>query len=106
MTARALAKAAGAAQRAAPHLAPLLGVLDQLPIKIARQAVRAIEELDLLRHLLREEVLQNVVAPPPKQRLRAAGGHARAAKLTPAQRKSIAAKGGKARSDKFRRERA
>jgi hypothetical protein len=68
---RALAKAAGAAQRAAPSVAGLLALTPSLPLPIARQAVRVIEDLDLLRHYLREETLRHVVEPARKRTAKA-----------------------------------
>lgn len=60
--ARALAKASGAAQRAYGPVAQLVRATDDLPLTIRRQAVAVIEELDLLRHYLREATLERVIA--------------------------------------------
>lgn len=59
--ARALAKASGAASRAYPLVAQLVAACDSLPLTIRRQAVSTIEELDLLRHYLREATLEGVI---------------------------------------------
>ena len=63
--ARALAKTAGAAQRAYGPVTQLVHAAEDatLPVNIRRQANAVIEELDLLRHLIREATLQNVIEP-------------------------------------------
>jgi hypothetical protein len=59
--ARALAKAAGAAQRLAAPLAALARLTEPLPLTIQVQANAVLEELDLLRHYLREALLADAI---------------------------------------------
>jgi hypothetical protein len=68
--ARALAKTCGAAQRAYLPVVQLVHAAQHkaLPLKIRRQANAVIEELDLLRHFLREATLQGVIEPPTTAR--------------------------------------
>jgi hypothetical protein len=59
---RALAKATAEAARSAKDLAELRKAAVALPMPIRVQPNNAIEELDLLRHLLHERTLLRVVA--------------------------------------------
>jgi hypothetical protein len=59
---RALAKVTAEAARSANDLADLRKVAVVLPMPIRVQLNNAIEELDLLRHLLHERTLLHVVA--------------------------------------------
>jgi hypothetical protein len=110
---RTLGLTCGMAQRVYADVAKLAKLAGELGPAIALQGNAVLEELDLLRFLLREATLQAVIAPagtltpdrpqaprsastaPAKPQ--AAGGRARAAKLAPAKRKAIAEKAAKAR---------
>jgi hypothetical protein len=59
--ARTIAKAAGAAMRLTDPVHALVNLTRELPLPVQRQAVAVLEELDLLRHLLREVTLEGVV---------------------------------------------
>jgi hypothetical protein len=59
--ARALAKAAGAASRLAPQVSALARLAADCGLGIARQANAVLEELDLLRHYLREALLAGAI---------------------------------------------
>ena len=59
---RALAKVIAEAARSANDLADLRKVAVALPLPIRVQLNNALEELDLLRHLLHERTLLRVVA--------------------------------------------
>ena len=124
-TDRALAKAAGAAQRIAVGVGHLARIADDLAPGLRLQAHAVVEEFDLLRFMLREATLYAVITAPARNALEAEGvpdgtatppkakaprgalqapakgrsrsGHARAAKLSPAQRKAITSKAAKAR---------
>jgi hypothetical protein len=67
--ARTLAKATAAATRAAPLVSAMARLTEGLGLTIERQANAVLEELDLLRHFLREALLDRVIAgqaaPPP-----------------------------------------
>ena len=67
--ARTLAKATAAATRAAPLVSAMARLTEGLGLTIERQANAVLEELDLLRHFLREALLAGVIAgqaaPPP-----------------------------------------
>jgi hypothetical protein len=64
--ARALAKLAGAAQRAYPGVAGLyrMHTDESLPIELRRGIVAVIEALDLLRFHIREATLNDVIRGP------------------------------------------
>jgi hypothetical protein len=59
--ARTLAKACGAAQRIYHGVALLARITSELPEQIAVQGNAVLEELDLLRFLLREETLRGAI---------------------------------------------
>jgi hypothetical protein len=58
---RQLAKACGAAQRVYQGVALLARITSELPNQIAVQGNAVLEELDLLRFLLREETLRGAI---------------------------------------------
>jgi hypothetical protein len=62
-TARALAKATGAAQRTSELVNALPKLCEFDPV-VLRQAWAVVEELDLLRFRLRDATLRSVIGPP------------------------------------------
>ena len=112
-----LARMCGLGQRIYADVATLAKLGAELGPPVAMQALALLEELDLLRHYMREATLHGVIEapqrfqapgappPPPKPKAprrpppgaQAAGGKARAAKLPPAERKAIASKAARAR---------
>jgi hypothetical protein len=64
---RTLAKAAGAAQRVSGEVAALVHLTDALGLPIGRQGRAVMEELDLLRHFIREATLASVIHAAPEQ---------------------------------------
>lgn len=66
---RALAKAAGAAQRAYAPAVQLMAATQLVGGTIAAHGVAVVEALDLLRFYLREMTLRNIIEPAPQTRL-------------------------------------
>ena len=66
--ARALAKLAGAAQRAYPGVADLyrMHTDEALSIELRRGIVAVVEALDLLRFHIREATLNDIIRPPQR----------------------------------------
>lgn len=58
---RALAKAIGAAGRANEAVQELTKAVHDMPLEMRRQAMAVQEELDLMRHFLREAMLAIVI---------------------------------------------
>ena len=69
--ARALAKVCGAAQRAYPLLVEVARLCAHITPQIAIAGNAVLEEIDLLRHFLREQTLRGVIEAPTPDETRA-----------------------------------